>query len=182
MTQVEVVAAWINKGKLAASASLPAVRGVDMHWRQLVILHINLLPDMGDPLQLTQELIWTTLYACTQTLTPKDTESACAAQTEGPPAAVYCSKMGEEVVTQSLVDTSECLTGTVIVHVCSPMHPGRSSGGSLTKTSCRGSASSAVREGPHQQRLLFEHQQERAHHAAQGGSGAESASSEQQET
>lgn len=151
-----------------------------MHWDQLAILHINLLPDKGDPPHLTQELSWTALYACTQTLTSKATGSECAAQPEGLPAALYGSKMGEEVVTQSLVDTSECLTATVIVHLCSHMYPGCSSGSSLTKTYCRGSASSAVCKGPHQQRLLFEYQQERAHYAAQGGSGAESASSEQQ--
>ena len=95
-----------------------------MQWDQLVILHINLLPDKGDPPQLTQELSWTALYACTQTLTFKDTGSGCVAQSEGLPAALYCSKMGEEVVTQSLVDTSECLTATVTVRVCSPMRPG----------------------------------------------------------
>ena len=54
-----------------------------MHWDQLVILHINVLPDKGDPPQLTQELSWTALYACTQTLTFKDTGSGRAAQSEG---------------------------------------------------------------------------------------------------
>ena len=110
------------RGRLAASDSLPAVTGLDMHRGQLVILHINLLPDKGDPPQMTQELSWTALYACTQTLTSKDSGSGCEAQPEGLAAALSCSKMGEEVVIQSLVDTSECLTAHGD-HVCSPMHP-----------------------------------------------------------
>lgn len=47
-----------------------------MHWDQLAILHINLLPDKGDPPHLTQELRWTALYACTQTLTSKATAAS----------------------------------------------------------------------------------------------------------